>query len=234
MNVHIGTSGFQYPEWKGGFYPENLAKAKMLPYYADHFSTTEINYSFRHVPSTKTLEGWNALTPKNFVFSLKAPQKITHFAKLKNCHEEVEFFHRQVSHLGAKLGCILFQLPPTLPKDTQLLENFLAEKPSDMRAAFEFRHESWFDDKTFAILRAGGAALCVAESADLATPLVSTANFGYLRLRREDYIKGDLARWAQEVKARDWSDVFIYFKHEETGVGPQFAALMQGLMGGPA
>jgi len=199
----------------------------MLPFYAERFSTTEINYTFHRIPSAKTIENWNTLTPGSFRFALKAPQKITHFAKLRDCADTLEYFCRVVSGLGEKLGPILFQLPPNFKKDADVLDSFLRELPS-MRAAFEFRHESWFEDEIFEMLKARNVALCIADTENLATPNVVTADYGYLRLRREDYEKSDVERWAkftpeQEVK---WRDVFVYFKHEESGIGPKLAAQM--------
>ena len=196
MNTWIGTSGFQYAEWKGNFYPEDLPAAKMLPYYAERFSTTEINYTFHRIPSEKTIVGWSQATPERFKFSLKAPQKITHFAKLRACDDTLTYFYKVVSALGQRLGPVLFQLPPSLKKDVTLLADFLRCFPAGMRAAFEFRHASWFDDEIFAQLRANNVALCVAESEKLSAPIVATADFGYLRLRREDYTTDDVARWA--------------------------------------
>lgn len=233
MNIWIGTSGFQYAEWKGTFYPEIMPTAKMLPYYAERFSATEINYTFRQIPSSKTLERWTALTPAQFCFSLKAPQKVTHFAKLHDCADTLRYFHQVTSELGPKLGPVLFQLPPSFKKNAPRLAAFLDEIPSGMRAAFEFRDASWFDEEIFALLRKWNAALCLAESASLATPVVATASFGYLRLRREDYDSASLANWAQTIRGKEaeWQDVFIFFKHEESGVGPKFAGEMKQLLG---
>jgi uncharacterized protein YecE (DUF72 family) len=230
MKIAIGTSGFQYPEWRGKFYPETLSTAKMLAFYAERFCTTESNYSFRRIPSEKTIENWSRGTPPGFRFSLKAPQRITHFAKLRDCAETVEFFWSVVRGLDEKLGAILFQLPPSLEKDVPLLAAFLEELPAGMRAAFEFRHESWFDDEVFATLHQKGAALCTAESSDLATPRVATAPFGYLRLRREDYATSDLTDWARWVREQKWKAAFLYFKHEELAVGPKFAIEMRSLL----
>jgi uncharacterized protein YecE (DUF72 family) len=226
MNSWIGTSGFQYPEWKGYFYPEKLPAAKMLSYYAERFPTTEINYTFRRIPSGKTIENWCELTPERFKFSLKAPQRVTHFAKLQNCGETLRYFFGVVQGLEDKLGPILFQLPPSFRKDAGVLSAFLEELPDGVRAVFEFRHKSWFDDEVFESLRAHNAALCIAESADLSTPIQVTADFGYLRLRREDYGSADISRWSEMLRsnASTWSDAFVYFKHEEQGIGPKLAA----------
>jgi uncharacterized protein YecE (DUF72 family) len=225
MNSWIGTSGFQYPEWKGHFYPEKLPAAKMLPFYGERFQTTEINYTFRRTPSGKTIENWCELTPPRFTFSLKAPQRVTHFAKLQNCSDSLNFFFGAIQGLEDKLGPILFQLPPFFRKDAGILAAFLEQLPDGVRAAFEFRHKSWFDDEIFASLRKHNAALCIAESADLSTPIEATANFGYLRLRREDYGPEDIARWSETLRSHTstWSDAFVYFKHEEQGMGPKLA-----------
>jgi uncharacterized protein YecE (DUF72 family) len=233
MEHWIGTSGFQYAEWKGTFYPEKMPTAKMLPYYAERFSSTEINYTFRRFPSEKTINRWVAETPESFRFSLKAPERITHHARLKSCEETVYAFQRATAGLGAKLGPVLFQLPGAFKKDVPRLSDFLRELPREIQAAFEFRHASWFDEEVFSALRQCNAALCIAESADLATPPVATANFGYLRLRREDYAESDFARWAAFVgeQEKQWSSAYIYFKHEESGIGPKFAAEMRTRLG---
>ena len=232
MNFWIGTSGFQYAEWKGSFYPDDLPAAKMLPFYAERFNTTEINYTFHRVPAPKTIENWCKLTSENFRFTLKAPQKITHFARLRDCGDTVDYFYDVVAGLGTRLGPVLFQLPPNLKKDAALLEHFTESLPASMRAAFEFRHESWLDEETFALLRKRNLCLCIADTEKLATPEVATANWGYLRLRREDYQPADVTRWSETIQLHgaDWSDVFIYFKHEEAGIGPKLATQMMELL----
>jgi uncharacterized protein YecE (DUF72 family) len=233
MNIWVGTSGFQYAEWKGTFYPEDLSTAKMLPYYAERLSTTEINYTFRRIPSAKTIQAWWDATPERFKFSLKAPQKVTHFAKLQNCGDTLRYFYQVISDLEAKLGVVLFQLPPAFKKDAALLASFLDEVPPGMRAAFEFRRASWFDEEIFALLSSKNIALCIAESADLSTPVVATADYGYLRLRREDYTDADMTRWAETIneKGNVWPDVFVYLKHEESGIGPKLATQLRELLG---
>jgi len=233
MNTWIGTSGFQYPEWKGKFYPETLSTAKMLTYYASIFGTTEVNYTFRSIPSEKTVKRWSDETPANFRFSLKAPQRVTHFAKLKDCGEVMDVFHKAAVGLGEKMGPVLFQLPPTFKADTALLRDFLGSLPKELRAAFEFRHESWLSDKVFGVLSEKNAALCIAESEEFETPPEVTAKFGYLRLRREDYTVSQIKKWAQFVQERGkaWTEAFVYFKHEETCVGPGFAKTMLKALG---
>jgi len=227
----IGTSGFQYAEWKGNFYPEDLPAAKMLPFYAERLATTEINYTFHRIPAAKTIDNWKQLTPEKFRSSLKAPQIITRFAKLRDCADTPRYSYDVVSALEAKLGPVLFQLPPNFKKDTFVLGDFVNGLPGGIRAAFEFRHESWFDEEVFDLLKATKTALCIADSEKLTAPKVSTANWGYLRLRREDYSKIDIEHWVEFVRAQHgWDDVFIYFKHEEAGIGPKLAAQMMALL----
>ena len=231
MKFWVGTSGFQYAEWKGNFYPEDLPAAKMLPFYAERLSTTEINYTFHRIPAPKTIDNWKQLTPENFRFALKAPQKITHWSKLHDCTDTLAYFCKVVTGLGERLGPVSFQLPPTFKKDADVLSSFLREFPS-MRAAFEFRHESWFDDEIFGLLKSRNIALCIADTENMATPTAATADYGYLRLRREDYEKIDIERWAKFVREQNnrWSDAFVYFKHEEAGIGPKLATQMMELL----
>lgn len=222
--IWVGTSGFQYAEWKGTFYPETLSKAKMLPFYAERFPTTEINYSFRRIPSEKTLTSWSAATPSEFRFTFKALQEITHFRKLRDCEGVLARFCDALKVLDGKLGAVLFQLPPFLHNDNVLLIDFLTMLPEGLQSAFEFRHNSWLNDKTFAALRSKNAALCIADTEDLTAPVVATADFGYFRLRKP-YTAAEISRWAEVVRkhAAEQKDVYVYFKHEETGSGPKFA-----------
>ena len=228
MRTWVGTSGYNYPEWKGSFYPEKMPAAKMLAFYAQAFTTVEINYTFYRTPNAKTLAGWSHETPDGFKLTLKAPKRITHIAKLRDCSDLLQYFLRTAATLGPKLGAILFQLPPYLRKDLPLLDDFLAQLTPDVRAAFEFRHASWMDAEVFARLRARNLALCVADSEKFSTPLEITADYGYFRLRDEGYTGDDLQRWAGLIRASaaHCSDVFVYFKHEEAGKGPQFARLL--------
>ena len=233
MNSWIGTSGFQYAEWKGKFYPEDLPAAKMLPFYSQRFNTTEINYTFHRIPAPKTIDNWRHLTPENFHFALKAPQKITHWSKLRDCADTMRYFHDVTSGLGHKLGPVLFQLPPTFKSDVVLLAEFVNCLPTGARAAFEFRHDSWFADEVWDVLRSANVSLCIAETEEFSTPQIETADYGYLRLRREDYTSVDVERWTEFVQQRQggWKDVFVYFKHEEAGIGPKLAAQMMQLLG---
>jgi uncharacterized protein YecE (DUF72 family) len=223
--MHVGTSGFNYPEWRGTFYPEKLPAARMLTYYAERFSTVEINYTFYRLPTEKVVDGWAAQVPESFSFTLKAPRRITHDKRLVEVDDTAARFFEVAMRLGPRLATLLFQLPPTFKKDPARLDAFLSRLPRGVRAAFEFRHESWWDDEVYTVLRAHGVALCVADSDTRHTPLVATAEYGYLRLRDEGYSPTDLARWATDAAAvPDWREVFVYFKHEAQGLGPAFAA----------
>jgi len=228
MRTWIGTSGYNYPEWKGSFYPEKIPAAKMLPFYAQSFSTVEINYTFYRIPNQKTLAGWDRDTPEGFRLTLKAPKRITHIARLRDCAELLEYFLRTTASLGPKLGAILFQLPPYFRKDLAVLDAFLALIPAGCCAAFEFRHASWMDPEVFARLRDRNLALCIADSEKFSTPVEITASYGYFRLRDEGYTPEDLKRWAGVMHAGTTActDVYVYFKHEEAGKGPQFARLL--------
>jgi len=222
VSVHVGTSGYNYEAWRGSFYPEDLSAKKMLAYYAGRFDTVEINYSFYRRPTEKILQGWAAQVPEGFRFALKAWQRITHQKRLRDCADLVEPFADAARTLGARLAPILYQLPPNLKADLPLLRDFLHQLPRDLRAAFEFRHASWFADGTYAALREAGAALCIAESEELQTPAVPTADFGYLRLRRMDYDAAALAKWAEHARSYP-GEVYVYFKHEDEARGPAFA-----------
>jgi len=226
MKTWIGTSGFSYPAWRGSFYPAKMPTTKMLAYYAERLTTVEINNTFYRMPKADMLAAWAANTPATFRFAPKAPQLITHRQKLAGASDSVGYFLKALASFGDKLGPILFQLPPFLRKDVSRLVDFLALLPREIRAAFEFRHTSWFDDSVYAALRDHGAALCVADAEDLATPLVATAPWGYLRLRRTDYDDAALEAWAKRLAGMEpaWADAFVYFKHEDAGLGPQLAA----------
>ena len=225
----IGTSGYNYPEWRGSFYPEKLAAAKMLPYYAEHFSTVEINYTFYRAPHEKILQGWSSATPDGFRLTLKAPKRITHDARLRECDDRVRQFLETAATLGPKLGALLFQLPPNLKKDVALLDAFLDSFPPRVCAAFEFRHASWLDDEVYGRLRHRNLALCVADSEKLSTPVELTADYAYFRLRDEGYTPEDIRRWADVIRERTATcrEVFVYFKHEQSGKGPEFGRLLQ-------
>jgi len=231
--IWVGTSGYNYPEWKGSFYPSDLATAKMLPYYAARFPTVEINYTFYRMPNEKLVDGWARQTPSPYKLTLKAPRRITHDNRLKSVGPLVSGFCQVAATLGDKLGALLFQLPPNLKKDTVLFDAFLAELPPKVCAAFEFRHASWLDEDIFGRIAARNLALCVADSEKLSTPVRITADYAYFRLRDEGYTADDIARWADTIgrEAAACRDVYVYFKHEEEGKGPEFAQLLMGHLG---
>ncbi|MEJ2153413.1 MAG: DUF72 domain-containing protein, partial [Gemmatimonadota bacterium] len=224
VRVWAGTSGYSYKEWKGSFYPEDLANDEMLGHYAGQLPAVEINNTFYRMPTEKLLARWAEQVPPDFRFAIKAPRRITHKKCLKDAEDETEYLTRTVSTIGDRLGVILFQLPPYLKKGVDRLEGFLAQLPEGVRAAFEFRHPSWYEDEVFEKLKAAGAALCIAEAGGKAdAPNVATADWGYLRLRRADYSDADLAAWADRVRSHPWSDAFVFFKHEDEAAGPAFA-----------
>jgi uncharacterized protein YecE (DUF72 family) len=225
VNVRVGTSGYSYAAWKGNFYPEKMAAKDMLSYYAGRFSTVEINNTFYRMPKEELLNGWAAQVPESFTFVIKAPQRISHIHRLNDCGDLLTYLFHVTATLGARLGPILFQLPPNFRKDVPRLRGFFAEMPERRRVAFEFRHASWFDDETFAALRENGAALCVADTGEEpVAPLQATTDWGYLRLRREDFSDDDLRTWAQKIHEQPWGDAFVFMKHEEEGRGPKLAA----------
>jgi uncharacterized protein YecE (DUF72 family) len=224
MNLYVGTSGYSYKEWKGSFYPEDLPDKQMLRFYGERFRSVEINNTFYRMPKAAVLEAWAADVPADFKFVLKAPQRITHMQRLKDAEDSVSYFMKVTIAIENRLGPLLFQLPPYFHKDAPRLREFLKLLPPDRRAAFEFRHQSWFDPEVFALLRDHQAALCIAEAEnDLEIPFESTADWGYLRLRRPDYGDPELKAWSDRVRQQNWKDAFIFFKHEDEGKGPLMA-----------
>jgi uncharacterized protein YecE (DUF72 family) len=235
MALYVGTSGFSYKEWKGPFYPEDLPVKRMLAYYAQRFRAVEINSTFYGLPSPSSLENWAGEVPEGFRFALKAPQQITHRKRLKDSGEPLSRLVQAAGALGARLGPLLFQLPPTMRKDNARLGDFLSLMPSDVPAAFEFRHESWFDDEIFGLLSRHRAALCIAEAEEgPSAPLTATADWGYLRLRRAEYGEADLAAWAERLHDLGWRDAYVFFKHEEAGRGTGYAERFVELAAGKA
>jgi len=223
MNLYVGTSGYSYKEWKGSFYPEKMPARKMLSHYAERFKTVEINNSFYQMPKPSVLEVWAGEVPADFKFVLKAPQRITHFQRLKNSGESVALLFEVAGVLKKRLGPVLFQLRSDMKKDAPRLHDFLKLLPRG-RAAIEFRHPSWFDEEIYDLLRKRQAAFCIAEAEDgPEVPFVSTTDFGYMRLRRPDYGDTELKKWIKRVRQQDWKNAFVFFKHEDEGKGPQMA-----------
>jgi len=229
MRMLTGTSGYSYKEWVGPFYPGKTPAADMLRHYASRFQTVEINNTFYRMPAEALLERWAQEVPDGFAFALKAPRRITHIKRLKEAAPIVEEFLRRAGGLGGKLGIVLYQCPPTLRKDLPRLREFLAALPAGRRAAVEFRHDSWHDDEVYDALRERGAALCVAEDDDGATPFVHTCEDAYLRLRRTQYSEADLRAWIERLMAQPLQRAWVYFKHEDEALAPKFAALLAGL-----
>lgn len=221
--LFVGTSGFSYSAWKGRFYPEKTRAADMLRFYASRFGSVEMNSTFYRMPTPAVISGWAAQVPETFRFVLKAPRRITHDRRLSGVEELLVVFLNAAIVLAGRLGPLLFQLPPNLKKDVALLRDFLALVPGSVRAALEFRHPSWLDDEVFEALRERGAALCVADTDEETTPLVPTAGWGYLRLRRAEYAERELADWLGRVRAAPWSEGYVFFKHEDEARGPVFA-----------
>lgn len=225
--LYAGTSGFAYTTWKPDFYPPKLASKDFLAHYAARLNSTEVNYTFRQLPKPATLETWANATPGAFVFSLKAHMRLTHILKLKNAGEFLDVFLRAIDPLrtARRLGPVLFQLPPSMKCDAAVLRDFLALLPADQRYTFEFRHDSWLKEEVYAALAERNVALCLAESEKLVVPEVLTADFAYARLRKPDYSaedRAEIARRAGEMLARG-SDLYVYFKHEESPAGAMYA-----------
>jgi len=225
MKLYVGTSGYSYKAWKGEFYPKDLPDDQMLRFYSKRFRSVEINNTFYRMPKASVLERWRGEVPAGFKFVLKASQRITHFQRLKDTDGSVSYLLKVAEVLGDRLGPLLFQTPPDFAKNLDRLRGFLTLLPSQYRAAFEFRHQSWFDDEVFGILREHQAVLCIAEGEnELKIPFVSTADWSYLRLRRPDYGDPELRSWARRVQHQGWREAFVFFKHEEAGKGPEMAS----------
>ncbi len=223
--VLAGTSGFSYAEWKGSFYPADLASKKMLTFYASRLPAVEINNTFYRMPKASVLENWLTQVPEGFVFAIKASRRITHMKRLKDCGEETAYLLKTVQTLGSRLGALLFQLPPHLRCDVDLLRAFLKLLPADIPAAFEFRHASWGDAGATAVLKEENRPVVWVDSDDArATELPITADWAYLRLRRAGYNARDLQAWRQRLDEGSFKRALVFFKHEDEGAGPRLAA----------
>ena len=229
MRLATGTSGFSYKEWLGSFYPEKLPANAMLRYYAERFTTVEINNTFYRMPAESMLAHWAEEVPPGFSFTLKAPRRITHEERLQESESSVAEFLRRAGTLGDKLGVLLFQLPPYLRKDLHRLHDFLAVLPSDKRYAFEFRHVSWQDDEVYDALRSHGAMYCVTDTDEGETPFVATTECAYIRLRRTHYDDADLHAWVERLAAQTLDRAYVYFMHEDEALGTRFAHRLEEL-----
>lgn len=235
MDIHIGTSGYSYKEWKGTFYPADLPAAKMLSFYAGEFSSVEINNTFYRMPDPKTLAKWSTEVPDGFTFVLKAPQRITHQKKLADASEEVQRLYEAAEALGPKLGPVLFQLPPYFRRDAERLREFLRILPKDGKVGFEFRHESWLHDEIYDALRERDVAMCLSDTDEVSDPeslVIPTASWGYMRLRRTEYSDDQLGAWAKRIERQPWESAYVFFKHEDEGKGPAFAKRFEKQLGG--
>jgi uncharacterized protein YecE (DUF72 family) len=225
MKLYVGTSGYSYKEWKGNFYPENISASEMLSYYASHLPAVELNNTYYRMPQPNAVESWRAQVPKNFRFSVKAPQSITLYRRLKDAGWQTKQMLKTVSVLEDRLGAVLFRLPEDMQKDLARLESFLKELPADTPAAFEFRHATWFDEEVVQLLRRYNRVLVISDTDEMPTSdIVKTADWGYVRLRRVQYSAADLKAWAKQIKAQKWKTAYVFFKHDDEGTGPKLAA----------
>ncbi len=232
MKLWVGTSGYSYKAWLGNFYPERLAAKELLQFYASRLPAVEINNTFYRMPKESVLQSWAEQVPAEFRFVLKAPQRITHQKRLKDATREVDDLFRVSTTLGARMGAVLFQLPPYLRKNLLTLQDFLSHLPADRSVAFEFRHSSWFDDEIYNCLREHNCALCTAEMDETeSSNLISTATWGYVRLRRSEYSRADLLNWKERILSQQWDHAYIFFKHEDEGIGPKLAGEFLELAG---
>jgi uncharacterized protein YecE (DUF72 family) len=231
MKIHVGTSGYAYKEWKGTFYPEKISPGEMLRFYSGRLDTVEINNTFYRMPRESVLRSWAEQVPDDFVFALKAPQVITHLRRLRDVSEPTAYLLKTVSVLGGKLGPVLFQFPRSFRPDATVLKDFLRSLPANTACAFEFRDPSLPEETVLDLLRDNGASLCVADTDENPTDkIVSTARWGYLRLRRSNYTDADLYEWLKRILLQNWTEVFVFFKHEDSARGPEIAGRFRQLI----
>ncbi len=231
MKIYVGTSGFGHNEWKGKFYPEKISAKDMLRFYAGRLNTVEINNTFYHMPTESVLTSWAEQVPDEFVFALKAPQVITHLKQLRNVFEETEYLFRSLAVLDRKLGPVLFQFPKSFRANAPALADFLPLIPGDTACAFDFRSPTWLESGIPDLLRKKGCSWCVEDSDESPVQeIISTAPWGYLRLRRSDYTEADLSQWAERVLSQQWERAFVFFKHEDEAKGPEMAVRFQELI----
>jgi len=222
MNLLVGTSGYSYKEWKGGFYPEDLPGDEMLRHYGTQLPAVEINNTFYRLPRASVVESWAGQVPEDFRFAIKASRRITHMKRLRNAEDETRYLLKTLESLGEKLGVVLFQLPPHVHKDVAKLSAFLPLVPGGVRAAFEFRHESWMDEEVHEALRRHNCAWCLTDATD-PSESISTADWGYIRFRDVDHTDAQLSAWLDRFAEHQWDSTFAFFKHEESTEGPELA-----------
>jgi uncharacterized protein YecE (DUF72 family) len=231
MKIYSGTSGFAHKEWIGKFYPEKISPKNMLRFYAERLKTVEINNTFYHMPKESVLSSWAEQVPHDFVFALKAPQIITHIKQLQNVFEETEYLFRTLSVLDQKLGPVLFQFPKSFRADLPALQDFLTLIPAAAACAFDFRSPTWLEAGSPDLLREKGCGWCIEDTDENPVQeLISTASWGYLRLRRSDYTDDDLSQWADKMLLQKWEKTFVFFKHEDEAKGAELAMRFQALI----
>ena len=230
MNLLVGTSGYSYKEWKGGFYPEDLPATEMLRHYGTQLPAVEINNTFYRLPRASVVESWASQVPEDFRFAIKASQRITHKKRLRNAEDETGYLFKTLDGLKGRLGAVLFQLPPYVHKDVAKLSAFLPLIPEGVRAAFEFRHESWMDEEVHETLERHNAAWCLTDAYD-PSESISTADWGYVRFRDVDQTDSQLSRWLKCFAGHQWDPVYAFFKHEESIEGPEQARRFLDLKG---
>jgi uncharacterized protein YecE (DUF72 family) len=232
MKFYVGTSGYRYKEWKGMFYPERLSPGEMLRFYSACLNAVEINNTFYRMPTETVLSSWEKQVPASFVFALKAPQVITHLKRLKDVEEETRYLFNTLRILEGKLGPVLFQFPKSFHADRPALKGFLNLIPPNMSCAFEFHSTSWLDADILDFLHKKHCSLCTTDADENpANEIISTASWGYLRLRRSDYTDADLSQWVERILAQKWKKVFVFFKHEEKAKGAELAMRFKELAG---
>jgi len=224
MKIHVGTSGYGYPEWKGKFYPEKISPKEMLRFYSERLKAVEINNTFYHMPTRSLLASWAEQVPDEFVFAIKAPQVITHLKRLREVSGETDYLFRTLSVLNGKLGPVLFQFPGSFRADVPALKDFLGLIPGGIDCAFEFRNPSWLDTQILDLLRDRECSLCFSDTDENpADEIINTAKWGYLRLRRSGYTDSDLSEWSEKIFSQKWERAFVFFKHEEEAKAPEMA-----------
>ncbi len=232
MRIYVGRSGYAYNVWKESFYREKISPKEMLRFYSGRLNTVEINNTFYHMPVKSVLSSWAAQVPEDFIFSLKAPQRITHIKRLHHVEEEAEYLFRTLSVLEGRLGPLLFQFPKNFHADRTALEEFLELIPVNISCAFEFRSQSWLAPEILDLLGKRKCSLCIADTGESpAGEIISTASWGYLRLRRPAYTDDELAQWLERISSQEWEKAFVFFKHEEdeAAIGPRMAVRFREL-----
>ncbi len=230
MRIYAGTSGFGYDEWKGNFYPEKISGAKMLSYYSTRLQTVEINNTFYRMPTPAVVNSWVKQVPPGFLFTVKAPRIITHIKRLQYVDEECGFFFNSISGLKKNLGCVLFQFPASFRDDQKRLKDFLKLIPAKIPCSFDFRSATWHNPGTYALLKKRDFSLCMEDTDESPVKkIISTAKWGYLRMRGLDYGVKELKQWAKKINAQKWKKAFIFFKHEDDSAarGPELAELFR-------